>query len=90
MLEKVVFKDGYESAKFAKNLFLYDQKNKARMWLICAAHDTEISMKALEKQWKVASGKLRGGSADLLFNTLGVKAGSVNLFSIINDVDKKV
>ena len=47
-------------------------------------------MKALEKKWGVPSGKLRGGSGDLMYATLGVKAGAVNLFSIMNDKEKKV
>jgi len=90
MLEKVVFTGEYEKAQFAKNLFLYDSKNKTRIWLCCLSHDTEFNMKLLEKKFGVPSGKLRGGSADLMFSTLGVKAGAVNLFSIMNDVDKKV
>ena len=33
---------------------------------------------------------MRQGDADKLEGILGVKAGSVNLFSIVNDVDKQV
>jgi prolyl-tRNA synthetase len=90
MFEKVVFTGEYEKAQFAKNLFLYDSKNKKRVWLCCVSHDTEVNMKSLEKKWGVPSGKLRGGSADLMYELLGVKAGAVNLFSIMNDKEKKV
>ena len=31
------------------------------MWLVVAAHDTKIDMKALEKHFKTGSGNLRGG-----------------------------
>lgn len=47
-------------------------------------------MKSLEKHWKTGSGNLRGGNAELMESILGVKAGAVNLFSIVNDADKKV
>lgn len=40
MAEHVVFEGEYAEVKFAKNLFFQDKKNKERMWVICAAHDT--------------------------------------------------
>lgn len=90
MLEKVVFEDEYKSTKFAKNLFLYDKKKKDRMWLVICAHDTQFDMKELTKSFKVGSGNLRGANADLMESLLGAKAGAVNLFSIVNDSDKKI
>ena len=39
---------------------------------------------------KVKSGNLRQGDQAKLESILGVKAGSVNLFSIVNDVNKEV
>ena len=91
MLEKVVFEgEELSKTKFAKNLFLYDKKKKERMWLVITAHDTQFDMKELTKFFLVGSGNLRGGSAELMESLLGVRAGAVNLFSIINDTEKKV
>lgn len=89
-LEKVVFKEEYATAQFAKNLFLADKKNKSRMWLVCASHDTAVDMKALTKKFGCGSGNLRGGSAEVMEQILGVKAGAVTLFSIVNDTEKKI
>ena len=89
-LKAVRFTGAFEGAKFAKNLFLHDKKKKNRLWLVIAAHDTQVDMKQLAKQENVGSGNLRGGDAEKLEGILGVKAGSVNLFSIVNDVNKEV
>ena len=88
MLEKVKFEGEHEKAVFVKNLFLYDSKKKEKIFLVCVAHDTNIDMKGLMKHLKCSS--LRGAKPELLEEILGVKGGSVNLFSIINDIDKKV
>ena len=90
MLEQVKFEGEFAGTKFAKNLFLYDKKKKERMWLVICAHDCVFAMKNLEKKLGVSSGCLRGAEASVLEETLGVKGGSVNLFSILNDVEKKV
>ena len=58
------------------------------MWLVIAAHDTAIDMKKLTKDVGLKSGNLRQGDPAKLESILGVKAGSVNLFSIVNDVNK--
>lgn len=90
MLETVKFEGVYANTKFAKNLFLYDKKKKERLWLVICAHDTAFTMKALEKSFGVKNGDLRGADPEILESTLGVKGGSVNLFSIINDNENKV
>ena len=90
MLETVKFEGVYANTKFAKNLFLYDKKKKERLWLVICAHDTAFTMKALEKSFGVKNGDLRGADPEILEATLGVKGGSVNLFSIINDNENKV
>jgi Ala-tRNA(Pro) deacylase len=71
-------------------LFLHNKKNKNELFLIVAAHDTKVDLKALEKHYKTGSGNLRGADADVMESVLGVKPGSVNLFSILNDKTKKV
>ena len=90
MLEQVKFTGAHEHAKFAKNLFMYDKKKKERVWLVIAAHDTQFNMNHLTKHLGVGSGNLRGGSAELMEELLGVKGGSVNLFSVVNDPENKV
>jgi hypothetical protein len=60
------------------------------MYLVVAAHDSKIDMKALEKHYKSGSGNLRAGDQDDMFKYLGVKKGAVTLFSILNDNENKV
>ena len=60
------------------------------MWLVCAAADTQIDMKALNKYLKVGSGNLRAADAEPLYQFLGCQKGLVNYFSIVNDTQNKV
>jgi Ala-tRNA(Pro) deacylase len=70
----------------SKNLFLRDDKGKA--YLISAAQDTQINLKALPKV--IGSGRLSFGSEDRLYAALGVRPGSVTALALINDPDHKV
>jgi Ala-tRNA(Pro) deacylase len=90
MLEDVKFEGDFAKTKFAKNLFMYDKKNKDRMFLIIATHDCEFNMNLLTKHLAVGSGNLRGASAELMWETIGAKAGGVNIFAILNDTQNKV
>ena len=69
-----------------KNLFLKDKKGA--IFLICAISDTAIDLNATSKL--IASGRVSFGSAERLMEYLGVEPGSVTLFSIINDPERKV
>jgi Ala-tRNA(Pro) deacylase len=69
-----------------KNLFLKD--HKGQLWLICALSETVIDLKRLPPV--IGSARLSFGSADLLYAALGVRPGSVTLFSLINDKDRQV
>src|ERR1700743_1710077 len=69
-----------------KNLFLKDAKG--RLWLVSARGDTRIDLKAPPPV--IASAKLSFGSEELLFETLGVRAGSVTAFALINDPGHKL
>jgi Ala-tRNA(Pro) deacylase len=89
-LEKVKFEGEHEKTTFAKNLFLHNKKNKQQLFLVVAAHDTEVNMKALEKHLKTGSSNLRAADESVMEEVLGVKKGSVCLFAILNDKDKKV
>ncbi|MCH9780386.1 MAG: prolyl-tRNA synthetase associated domain-containing protein [Alphaproteobacteria bacterium] len=70
-----------------KNLFLRDKKKTP--YLLTAEHTTEVALKAL-KTTLGASGNLSFGSPELLWDTLGLKPGSVSPYGLINDVDRKV
>jgi len=90
MVEKVHFTGEHEHALLAKNLFFNDKKNKEKMWLVCAAHDTTIDLKALTKMLGLGSGNLRAASEENMFEKLGAVKGAVNLFSLVNDKKKEV
>lgn len=91
MVEKVKFIGDYEGkVLFAKNLFLANKKKKELMYLVVAAHNTEIDMKALTTHLKSGSGNLRAGDVDVMESILGAKKGAVNLFAILNDTTNKV
>ena len=69
-----------------KNLFLKDKKG--RLWLISARQDTVIDLKAAPK--RIGSDRLSFGSEALMWETLGVRPGSVTALGLINDVDRRV
>lgn len=69
-----------------KNLFLKDKKGA--LWLVSARQDTAVDLKRLPKA--IGSDRLSFGSEDLLFEALGVRAGSVTAFALINDRDRRV
>jgi len=69
-----------------KNLFLKDKKG--RLWLISARQDTEIDLKRAPKT--LGSDKLSFGNEALLYETLGVRGGSVTALGLINDPDHRV
>jgi Ala-tRNA(Pro) deacylase len=69
-----------------KNLFLKDAKDQ--LWLVVCPHDREVEMKSLHK--RIGSKRLSFGKADLLWEVLGVRPGSVTPFALINDRDHRV
>lgn len=69
-----------------KNLFLKDKKGA--IYLICAISSTPIDLTASSKL--IGSGRFSFGSAERLMEYLGVEPGSVTLFALINDPDRKV
>ena len=69
-----------------KNLFLKDKKG--RLWLISARQDTVIDLKAAPRT--IGSDRLSFGNETLMFETLGVRPGSVTALGLINDVDRRV
>ena len=69
-----------------KNLFLKDKKG--RLWLISARQDTVIDLKRADK-W-IGSARLSFGNETLLWETLGVRPGSVTALALINDPEQRV
>ncbi|RKQ69414.1 Ala-tRNA(Pro) hydrolase [Litorimonas taeanensis] len=74
------------AGRHTKNLFL---KDKAGAYvLICAVNDTQIRLNRLHKP--LGTKRLSFGKPEALIEKLGVKPGSVTLFSIINDMGSEV
>lgn len=69
-----------------RNLFVRDKKET--MFLVVARNETMIDLKKLSTL--LGCGRLSFGSAERLWQYLGVRPGSVCPFSIINDKDKAV
>jgi Ala-tRNA(Pro) deacylase len=66
-----------------RNLFLRDKKKV--MYLVVASNDTKIDLKKLDKL--VGANRFSFGSADRLWQYLGVRPGSVCPYAVINDKD---
>ena len=66
MSDIIKFDGEHADAVLAKHLFLYDKKKKENMWLVCAAVDTNIDLKALNKHLPCKSGNLRAADAGAL------------------------
>ena len=91
MIDTVKFDGDHEgNTLLAKQLFLYDRKNKDNMWLVCAATDTNIDTKALNKYLPCASGSLRAADHESLEKYLGCRQGMCNYYAMINDTGKNV
>lgn len=69
-----------------RNLYLRDKKK--RNFLVTAMNETPVDLKALEKE--IGCARLSFGSADRLWQFLGVKPGSVCPFAVINDPNQDV
>jgi Ala-tRNA(Pro) deacylase len=69
-----------------KNLFLKDAKGQ--LWLVSALGETAVDLKALPAA--IGSARLSFGSAERLYENLGVTPGSVTAFALINDPEHKV
>ncbi len=69
-----------------KNLFLKDKQG--RLFLIVALDHAHIDLKGLPG--KIGSQRLSFGKPDLLMEVLGIPAGSVTPFAVINDGARRV
>jgi Ala-tRNA(Pro) deacylase len=73
-------------AVHTKNLFLRDAKSNP--WLLCAAADRRVDLKAVAK--RVGAKRFSFASEELLFDLLGVRQGAVSPLALINDSGCKV
>ena len=69
-----------------KSLFLKDKK--AGLWLVVALEERRVDLKRLADA--LAAPRFSFGNADLLYEALGVRPGSVTPFALINDRDHRV
>ncbi|MDH5722481.1 MAG: prolyl-tRNA synthetase associated domain-containing protein [Alphaproteobacteria bacterium] len=69
------------SGTHCRNLFLRDKKKA--MFLVVLANETKVDLKNLADL--LGSGRLSFGSAERLWEHLGIRPGSVNPFCIMND-----
>ena len=69
-----------------KNLFLKDKKQ--RLWLISARQDTVIDLK--RAPGVIGSDRLSFGNEGLMWETLGVRPGSVTALGLSNDTERRV
>ena len=69
-----------------RNLYLRDKKKSN--FLVVAANETAVDLKNLQE--KIESGRLSFGSAERLWEFLGIRPGSVCPFTVINDPDHQV
>ena len=72
---------GQIAGAHTKNLFLIDKEG--RMVLVVAKEDTRVDLKALAS--RLGHGRYSFGKTPLLLIVLGVQAGSVTPFALIND-----
>lgn len=69
-----------------RNLFMRDKKKNS--YLLVAANETQIDLKKLPDV--IGAGRLSFGSPDRLWEYLGIRPGSVNPFTVMNDPEHKV
>jgi Ala-tRNA(Pro) deacylase len=70
----------------SKNLFLKDKKGA--LFLLCALSESQIDLNKVSKL--IGAGRFSFGSSELLLEALGVTPGSVTVFALINDPDRRV
>jgi len=77
---------GPKTGGFCKNLFLKDKKGA--LWLVVTLEERNIRLNSLPKS--LGSARLSFAKPELLWETLGVRPGSVTPFALINDVNRQV
>ena len=75
------------SGHHCKNLFLRNS-NGSINYLLVVKHDKTVDLKKIKSQ--IGSSRLSFDSPDKLYELMKVTPGSVNPFSVINDINTKV
>ena len=73
MHDLIKFEGKYSSAVLAKQMFLWDKKNKSSMWLVSADVDLTIGMKDIAKMVGVKPDNLRFCDGEVLASLLGCR-----------------
>lgn len=76
-----------EGTTLCKNLFFRNHKGN-RHYLVIMKSTSQMDIHAIEKQ--LHQGKLSFASPERMMKYLGVKPGSVSLFTLVNDVNHEV
>ena len=69
-----------------KSLFIKDKK--AALWLVVALEECRVDLNELAR--KLGAPRFSFGSAELLFEVLGIRPGSVTPYAAINDTEGRV
>jgi len=69
-----------------KSLFLKDKKGG--LWLVMALEERQVDLKRLAAQ--LSAPRFSFGNPELLYETLGVRPGSVTPFALVNDREQRV
>jgi len=77
---------GQIKGSHSKNLFLKNKKNK--FFLISCEEFTDINLKKISKSLDL--GNVSFAKEEYLINLLGIKAGSVTPFALLNDTENKI
>src|SRR5580704_5718366 len=72
--------------RHCKSLFLKDKKGG--LWLVVALEECRVDLKALSD--RLSAPRFSFGSAELLYEVLGVRPGSVTPYAAINDTKGRV
>ena len=62
--------------------------DKGKLFLVIAESGTKVDLKALSR--RLGAGRFSFGKPELLDSVLGVSAGSVTAFAVVNDGDRRV
>ena len=77
---------GHIPGTHTKNLFLEDRAGG--LWLVVARAELRVALNQLQRD--LSAPRFSFGSPELLLRTLGVPAGSVTPFAVLNDTERKV
>ena len=69
-----------------KSLFLKDKKGG--LWLVVALEERRVDLKRVADA--LGAPRFSFGNADLLYDVLGIRPGSVTPFALVNDCDHRV